>query len=131
MPTSARKSSLGTSRRATQKAHVPFRADELGRGKKTGIAVNYVDHRSDEFEPFEQVMSQADTKTPPRARNQQKGKKKGKAVQPIVEDEDENGEMSMDLDDSGYGESRLTLDGIQSSEQCGARCYGKCSYVFL
>ncbi|KAA1469273.1 hypothetical protein DENSPDRAFT_834848 [Dentipellis sp. KUC8613] len=100
MPTAARKSSLGSSRRAAEKKHIPFRADELGRGKKTGMAVRYVDHKSDEFEPFDQVMSQADTRTPPRAhRNGARNGRKSR-VETIVEDED--GEMSMEIDD-GYG----------------------------
>ncbi|KAI0062347.1 hypothetical protein BV25DRAFT_1825795 [Artomyces pyxidatus] len=97
-----RKSSLGTSRRAAQKAHIPFRADDLQRGKKTGVSVGYVDHKSDEFEPFGQILSQADTRTPPRARNgTQKGKRKSEAFLPTIDDED--GEMSMELDQSPLG----------------------------
>ncbi|KAH9952029.1 Mif2/CENP-C like-domain-containing protein [Amylocystis lapponica] len=98
MPASARKSSIG-SRRTTQK-YVPYRRDDLQHGKKTGIAVGYVDPRSDEFEPFEQVMSQADKRTPPRVQNARK-KRTLKPKTPIREDVyDEDGEMSMELEES-------------------------------
>ncbi|KAI0950236.1 hypothetical protein AcV7_008770 [Taiwanofungus camphoratus] len=96
MPVSARKSSIG-SRRAPQK-YIPYRADDFQHGKKTGIAVAYVDHMSDEFEPFEKVMSQADQRTPPRV---QAIRKKRAPKTPVVEEsDDENGEMSMELEDS-------------------------------
>ncbi|KAI0320706.1 Mif2/CENP-C like-domain-containing protein [Amylostereum chailletii] len=97
MPTSARKSSLGSRK---PKGHIPFRADDLARGKKTGFAVGYVDHKSDEFEPFDRVLSQADARTPPRARKTN-GKANGrrKSVVTLPDDDDEYGEMSMELDD--------------------------------
>ncbi|THH20901.1 hypothetical protein EW146_g546 [Bondarzewia mesenterica] len=97
MPASTRKSSFGTSRRLTEKAHIPYRRDDLQHGKKTGMAIRMVDHKSDDFEPFEEVVGQADTKTPPRAR---KGKKKSLIVEEF--EEDVYGEMSMELDDSGF-----------------------------
>ena len=98
MPTSGRKSSIG-SRRTTQK-YVPYRRDDLQHGKKTGIAVGYVDHKSDEFEPFERVMSQADQRTPPRVQNARK-KRTPKPKTPIREEVyDEDGEMSMELEES-------------------------------
>lgn len=56
------------------------------------MAVDVVDRNSDDFEPFEKILSQADTRTPPRV----KGSKRKSAVpSPVYEDED--GEMSMDL----------------------------------
>ncbi|CCM06441.1 uncharacterized protein FIBRA_08703 [Fibroporia radiculosa] len=99
MPASARKSSIG-SRRQPQK-YIPYRADDLHHGKKTGMAVAYVDHRSDEFEPFEKVMSQADQRTPPRVQNARK-KRTPKPKTPVLQThvEDEDGEMSMELEDS-------------------------------
>ena len=102
MPASARKSSLGNVRRGPQK-YIPYRADDFQHGKKTGIAVAYVDH-TDEFEPFEKVMSQADQRTPFRPQNTRKkrGPKTPVVVQPQYDDDDENGEMSMELDDSAY-----------------------------
>ena len=102
MPASARKSSIGNARRVPQK-YVPYRADDFQHGKKTGIAVGYVDH-TDEFEPFEKVMSQADQRTPFRPQNTRKkrGPKTPVVVQPQYDDDDENGEMSMELDDSAY-----------------------------
>ncbi|KAI6045641.1 Mif2/CENP-C like-domain-containing protein [Pisolithus marmoratus] len=89
MPREPRKSSLGT-RRGPPRQHIPFRADDLGHGKKTGIAVQYVDRNSDEFEPFAEVMKQADNRTPPRIKSKKKR---------IVVD----GEMSMDLAESNQG----------------------------
>ena len=97
MPTSARKSSLGPLRRGQQK-YIPYRADDYEHGKRTGIAVGYIDHDSDGFEPFEQVMGQADLRTPPKPKVQ--GKRKRAAKTPVVEEDDEYGEMSMDLVDS-------------------------------
>ncbi|THH01669.1 hypothetical protein EW026_g1097 [Hermanssonia centrifuga] len=96
MPVSARKSSFGATRRGPQK-YIPYRADDLQHGKRTGIAVGYVDHNSDEFEPFDKVMSQADLRTPPKIKMHNKKKRPPKT--PIIED-DEDGEMSMELEES-------------------------------
>lgn len=98
MPSSTRKSSGGPNnpRRGPQKAHIPFRADDLEHGKKTGIAVTYVAHGSDGFEPFSEIMMQADGRTPVAGRN-----KNQKSTDGGEQDEgDEDGEMSMELDDS-------------------------------
>lgn len=102
MPTSARKSSVGASRRGPQ-PYVPYRGDDLKRGKRTGMAVAVVEHNSDDFEPFEEVLKQADARTPPRPKIQSRKKRAPKT--PVVEepDYDENGEMSMDLVDSEFG----------------------------
>lgn len=97
--TDRRKSSIG-SRRGPPKKHIPFRADDLGLGKKTGIAVQYVGRDSDEFEPFDEVIKQADDRTPPRVKSR---KKKAPAVTtpvPEVDEYDEDGEMSMELAES-------------------------------
>ena len=51
-----------------------------------------VDRNSDDFEPFDKILSQADTRTPPRV----KGKKR-KSVVPSPVYEDEDGEVSMDM----------------------------------
>ena len=94
-PTRARSTSLGPgiARRGPQKAHIPFRADDLERGKKTGIEVAYLDHKSDEFEPFSEIIGLADGRSP-------RGKK-GKARKSTgVVGEGEDGEMSMELDHS-------------------------------
>ncbi|KAF9462682.1 Mif2/CENP-C like-domain-containing protein [Collybia nuda] len=96
MSTAGRKSSIGSARRGPQKAHIPYRGDNPEVGKKTGIAVRHVERKSDGFEPFEEIMSQADKRTPPKP----KGRKK-KLIVPIYEEDlGENGEMSMELDDS-------------------------------
>ncbi|KAF9473012.1 hypothetical protein BDN70DRAFT_867845 [Pholiota conissans] len=97
MPTSARKSSVGgAARRGPQKAHIPYRGDNPEVGKKTGIAVQHVERKSDGFEPFEEVLQQADGRTPPRP----KGRKKSLGRMDRYEDDydDEDGEMSMQLD---------------------------------
>ncbi|KAI0273529.1 Mif2/CENP-C like-domain-containing protein [Gloeopeniophorella convolvens] len=101
MPTSARKSSLGVARRAKQRPHIPFNADDLGRGKKTGLPIPTVGPGSDGFEPFDEILSQADTRPAWHGHNKPPGRKtpKRKSVAPIYEDD--GGEMSMDLDDYG------------------------------
>ena len=97
MAAAPRKSSIGNARRGIQKAHIPYRGDNPAVGKKTGIAVRNVERKSDGFEPFEEVMQQADKRTPPPLAKARKRKK------PVVREEDhvdENGEMSMELDNS-------------------------------
>ena len=104
MPTSTRKSSVGTARRALQKAHIPYRGDNPEVGKKTGIAVRHVERQSDGFEPFEEVMQQADGRTPPRVKKNRKSSVK--YYYDDDEDDEEyysdNGEMSMQLDSMSY-----------------------------
>lgn len=99
MPPSQRKSSVGTARRALPKAYIPYRGDNPEVGKKTGIAVQHVQRKSDGFEPFEEVMQQADGWLPPKPKRQ---RKKSSIVQYDDEDEevedDEYGEMDMQLD---------------------------------
>ncbi|KAH9852741.1 Mif2/CENP-C like-domain-containing protein [Lenzites betulinus] len=101
MPASARKSSLGNLRRGPQK-YIPFRADDFQHGKKTGIAVGYVDRMSDEFEPFEQVILQADNRTPyrPQVARKKRGPKTPVPMRNEPEEDDGDGEISMDLEDS-------------------------------
>lgn len=77
---------------ARNKKHIPYRHDDLQHGKRTGMAVDVVDRNSDDFEPFEKILSQADTRTPPRVKG---SKRKSIVPSPVYEDED--GEMSMDL----------------------------------
>jgi len=96
MPTPARKSSIGAARRGPQKAHIPYRGDNPEVGKKTGIAVQHVERKSDGFEPFEEIMEQADKRTPPKP----KGRKKKSFASVQEAEPDEDGEMSMELDES-------------------------------
>lgn len=89
----SRKSSVDNARRP--KAHIPYRADDLTHGKKTGVNVRVVDRKSDGFESFGEVLTQADVVTPPHLRRRKKG---NRSPSPVAEF-DENGEVSMDLDD--------------------------------
>ncbi|GJE87017.1 CENP-C like-domain-containing protein [Phanerochaete sordida] len=99
MPTSARKSSMGQNRRGPQK-YIPYRADDLQHGKRTGLAVGMIEHDSDGFEPFEKLMGQADLRTPPKPKVQGK-RRRLKAPIVVQEEEDyDDGEVSMDLVDS-------------------------------
>lgn len=99
MPVSARKSSLGASTRRAPQKYIRYRADDLQHGKRTGYAVGYVERDSDEFEPFEKVIGQADLRTPPKPHMPARKRKTQKT--PVVEEEtDDDGEMSMELDDS-------------------------------
>ncbi|KAK1230975.1 mitotic fidelity of chromosome transmission- protein [Marasmius sp. AFHP31] len=99
MPDAPRRSSTGT-RRGPPKPHVPFRGENFDVAKKTGVRVQRAEVGSDGFEPFEDVVRQADTLTP----YQVKGKKKKKQSLPEeddLEDEDDGGgEEDMDLVDS-------------------------------
>ena len=88
MPAAPRKSTSN----ARNKKHIPYRHDDLQHGKRTGMAVGVVDRDSDDFEPFDKILSQADIRTPPRV----KGNKR-KGVLPSTVYEDEDGEMSMDM----------------------------------
>lgn len=101
MPVSARKSSLGAARRAPQK-YIRYRADDLQHGKRTGIAVGYVDRDSDEFEPFEKLIGQADLRTPPKPN--MPSRKKMVQKTPLVEEFDDDGEMDMELVESEWPE---------------------------
>lgn len=96
--TDRRKSSIG-SRRGPPKKHIPFRADDLRLGKKTGIAVQYVGRDSDEFEPFDELIKQADDRTPPRVKSRKNRTSVATAI-PLYDAYDENGEMSMELAES-------------------------------
>ena len=106
MPTSTRKSSLGNSRRGPQKAHIPYRGDNPEVGKKTGIAVQHVERKSDGFEPFDEVIQAADVITPPK----RKARKSSLAAARYRDDDDdeENGEQSMQID-SKCGGTLLNL----------------------
>ncbi|KAG6809149.1 hypothetical protein H0H92_001399 [Tricholoma furcatifolium] len=92
---SVRKSSIGAARRQTQKAHIPYRGDNPEVGKKTGVAVRHVERKSDGFEPFDELMEQADERTPPVLKV---AKKKKHSLPTPQEDDDEYGEMSMDIE---------------------------------
>ncbi|KAJ7124803.1 Mif2/CENP-C like-domain-containing protein [Mycena crocata] len=74
----------------------PYRGDDPSVGKKTGMKIARVERTSDGFEPFNDLLSQANTRTPPR-------RKKKKSVPRANEDEDEeeddeDGEESMEID---------------------------------
>ncbi|KAF8163706.1 Mif2/CENP-C like-domain-containing protein [Crassisporium funariophilum] len=116
MPSSARKSSVGSAlRRGPQKAHIPYRGDNPEVGKKTGIAVQHVERKSDGFEPFDVLMEQADGRTPPRP----KGRKKSLAAVTRQDDyyDDEDGEMSMQLDSPVHHLTNLRPPSTPSSSR--------------
>ncbi len=104
---SSRKSSVGVARRVAPKAHVPYRADDLGVGKKTGVTVARVDRKSDGFEPFQDVVDLMDKAPPPRVKKMTKTKRKSSVPVAQSDGEDENGEMSMELTDSASPSSQL------------------------
>ena len=109
---------MGGTRRGVQK-YIPYHADDLLRGKRTGIAVGYVDRNSDEFEPFDQVMQQADLRTPPKPKVRNKKRKAPKT--PVIEEDDEDGEMSMELEDS---------ENIQLHSLCSEHIFSPSIQVF-
>ena len=80
--------------------YIPYRADDFQRGKRTGLVVDYVEHNSDEFEPFDKVISQADNRTPFRPQIARKKRPKTPIVEHHEPEEDLDGEMSMELEDS-------------------------------
>ena len=86
---------MGLNRRGPQK-YIPYRADDLEHGKRTGLAVGIVERDSDGFEPFEKLMGQADLRTPPKAKVQRK-KRLPKAKTPVAQEE-EYEEEDMELD---------------------------------
>ena len=114
MPSSARKSSIGASRRIQQRAHLPFRADDLGRGKKTGLPVPIIEHESDDFEPFDEILSKVDARSAWHGqRNRPGSSKKRKSIAPLQEDDDGD-EMSVELDDYGASRLRLPMSNIHT-----------------
>ena len=127
MPTSARKSSVGTLRRLQQRAHLPFRADDLNRGKKTGLPVPIIEHESDDFEPFDEILSQADARSAWHGQKNRPGSsKKRKSVAPIPEDDDGD-EMSMELDDYGASRLHVQMSGFHT-EKTNARRTDSCEW---
>lgn len=99
MPPSAYASGLGISaQRSRQKPHIPYRGDNPEVGKKTGIAIRYVERKSGSFEPFDELMRQADMIAPPRRKIG--GKKK--SLGPPERLHDEDGEVSMEMEDSVF-----------------------------
>ncbi|KIY46875.1 hypothetical protein FISHEDRAFT_75224 [Fistulina hepatica ATCC 64428] len=91
---SGRKSSIDPSRRLSQrKAYIPYRDYDPDVGKRTGVVVRRVERHSDGFEPFDDVLDQADILTPP-----PKSRPNKRNISIIADEFDENGEMSMDID---------------------------------
>ncbi|THU87257.1 hypothetical protein K435DRAFT_730030 [Dendrothele bispora CBS 962.96] len=101
MPTEApRKSSIGNSRRGPPKAHVPYRGDNREVGRKTGVKIQRVQPGSDGFEPFENVIGQADNMTPyqVKSRKRNNGSLAANELDPDHNDGDDQGEIDMDID---------------------------------
>jgi centromere protein C len=77
--------------------------------RKTGKAIQQIARDSDEFEPFDQILSQADSLTPKgKARRKSSAKRR---LPPVHEQED--GSADMDVDEEGMvGMSSLQGDDI-------------------
>lgn len=103
-----RRSSISAVRRGNQK-YIPYGGDDFQRGKRTGIPVVIIDHSSDDFEPFEKLMDQADQRTPPRPKVQNKKKRPPKT--PIIEETDDYGEIDMELEYSEFRQCSFVLHG--------------------
>ncbi|KAJ6626883.1 Mif2/CENP-C like-domain-containing protein [Mycena sp. CBHHK59/15] len=78
------------------KPHIPYRGDDPSVGKKTGIRVARVQPTADGFEPFQDILHQANDRTPPR----RKKKSIPRRVEDAEDDGDDDGEMSMDVDNA-------------------------------
>ena len=111
MPTTPRKSSLGgISRRGPLKAHIPYRGDNPEVGKKTGIAVQHVERQSDGFEPFDQILQQADGRTPPRPKSRKKSLAAITPTRSVGRPVTRTSEVEVDNGDYGdYGEESMEL----------------------
>ena len=82
----------GNASRGPQKAHIPYRGDDPEVGKKTRIAVQHVEHKSDGFELFDELIQAPDGLTPP----QRKARSESLARECYLDDYDnEYGEQSM------------------------------------
>ncbi|KAF7310541.1 CENP-C-C domain-containing protein [Mycena chlorophos] len=82
----------------TPSKHVPYRGGDSTRGKKTGKTIPSAPRTSDGYEHFPDLIAHSDNYTPPQRGSNLKRKK------PVVEEHDDEGsdegEMSMELDDS-------------------------------
>jgi hypothetical protein len=81
--------------RTPSKPHIPYRGDDPTVGKKTGIQVARINRTSDGFEPFNDLLSQANGRTPPRRK---KKRVSDEGEEEEDEEDDEYGEASMDVD---------------------------------
>ena len=94
-----RRSSVDLSRKPL-KAHRPYRGDDFTQGKKTGLNVREVDRRSDGFESFGEVLGQADGFLPSEFRTNIR--KRFITPDEGEDTDDENGVMSMDIEESMF-----------------------------
>ncbi|KAF7331878.1 Methionine aminopeptidase [Mycena kentingensis (nom. inval.)] len=97
-----KESSVGPARRAADKAHVPYRGDNLLVGRKTGLSIQPTARNSDGFEDFGQMLNQNGREVDEGVSRLRKKKTKKKLVHEEQEEEDSeeerNGEMSMEVD---------------------------------
>ncbi|KAJ7785816.1 Mif2/CENP-C like-domain-containing protein [Mycena metata] len=88
-----------TPNKPNSKPHVPYRGDDFSVGKKTGIRVARVDRTADGYEKFDDLLSQANARTPPRRKKKSIPRVSGEEDDDEQDDEDdEDGELSMDVD---------------------------------
>ncbi|KAJ7102397.1 Mif2/CENP-C like-domain-containing protein [Mycena belliarum] len=80
------------------KPHLPYRGDDPTVGKKTGINVARVARTSDGYEPFHDLLSQANSRTPPRRKKKSIPHGDGDGDEDEQEDDEDEEEVSMDVD---------------------------------
>ncbi|KAJ7456533.1 Mif2/CENP-C like-domain-containing protein [Mycena latifolia] len=86
--------------RTPSKPHIPYRGDDPSVGKKTGIKVGRVERTSDGFEPFQDLLSQVNSRTPPRRKK--KSIPRGDGDDDEQDNSDDDDEVSMDVDSPGH-----------------------------
>ncbi|KAJ6501590.1 Mif2/CENP-C like-domain-containing protein [Mycena vitilis] len=81
------------------KPHVPYRGDDYSVGKKTGIKVGRVQRTADGYERFDDILSQANTRAPPRRKKKSVPRvSDGGEEEEDDEEDDEYEEASMDVE---------------------------------
>jgi centromere protein C len=84
---------------SAHKTRVIPRRDNPDVSKKTGIAVPHVQSNSDEFEPFEEIMRQANSRILPKPKGW-KGQPTAHTQEAGLDEEDGEMPVTKDLDDS-------------------------------
>ncbi|TRM59181.1 Mif2/CENP-C like-domain-containing protein [Schizophyllum amplum] len=113
MPQTPRRSSISSAAlRLNNRPHVPFSNDPTV-GRKTGRAFREVERDEDGFEPYERVASQGDQFTPPRVQPAANRKRRRKSSMPAIEEDDDYGEQSMEIDSPLVNTAQPTSPALQ------------------